>query len=108
MRDFVNVQKALLDSLGITKLYAVMGASMARSRPGMAASYPDMVPRLVSVIGTPGANAYAMDVIRDWADPIRVDPKWNNGDYTARRSRSRPRHGAAAPQHRRARHRLAR
>jgi homoserine O-acetyltransferase/O-succinyltransferase len=28
MRDFVNVQKALLDSLGIKKLHAVAGASM--------------------------------------------------------------------------------
>jgi len=28
MRDFVNVQKALLDSLGVKKLHAVMGASM--------------------------------------------------------------------------------
>jgi homoserine O-acetyltransferase len=82
MRDFVNVQKALLDSLGITKLYAVMGASMGAIQAWeWAASYPDMVPRLVSVIGTPGGNAYAIDVIRDWADPIRVDPKWNNGDY---------------------------
>ena len=28
IRDFVNVQKALLDSLGISSLYAVVGPSM--------------------------------------------------------------------------------
>ena len=82
IRDFVNVQKALLDSLGIRKLHAVMGASMGAIQAWeWAASYPDMVERVVSVIGTPGQNAYAIDVVRDWADAIRVDPRWNNGDY---------------------------
>ncbi len=32
MRDFVNVQKALVESLGIRRLKAVMGASRARCR----------------------------------------------------------------------------
>jgi homoserine O-acetyltransferase len=82
MRDFVNVQKALLDSLGIKKLHAVMGASMGAIQSWeWAASYPDMVPRIVSVIGTPGQNAYSTAVIRNWADAIRLDPKWNGGDY---------------------------
>jgi homoserine O-acetyltransferase len=85
MRDFVNVQKALLDSLGIKKLHAVMGASMGAIQSWeWAASYPDMVERVVSVIGTPGQNAYAITVIRNWADAIRLDPKWNGGDYYGR------------------------
>src|SRR3989454_976972 len=37
IRDFVNVQKALLDSLGIKKLHAVMGASGAFGRKWAAA-----------------------------------------------------------------------
>src|SRR5881409_3042450 len=49
IRDFVNVQKALLDSLGIRKLHAVMGASMGALQT---AAYPDMVERIVPVIGT--------------------------------------------------------
>jgi homoserine O-acetyltransferase len=82
MRDFVNVQKALLDSLGVRKLHAVMGASMGAIQSWeWAASYPEMVERLVAVIGTPGLNAYAVATVRDWADAIRVDPKWNKGDY---------------------------
>ena len=82
MRDFVNVQKALVDSLGIKQLYAVMGASMGAIQSWeWAASYPDMVPRIVSVIGTPGLNAYATATVRNWADAIRLDPKWNGGDY---------------------------
>ena len=32
IRDFVNVQKALLDHLGITSLQAVVGASMGPCR----------------------------------------------------------------------------
>jgi homoserine O-acetyltransferase len=82
IRDFVNVQKALVDSLGIKKLHAVMGASMGAIQSWeWAAAYPDMVPRIVSVIGTPGQNAYSTAVIRDWADAIRLDPKWNAGNY---------------------------
>ena len=52
MKDFVNVQKALIESLGIRKLKAVVGASMgALQAYEWAASYPDMVERIVPVIG---------------------------------------------------------
>src|SRR4051812_32828672 len=53
-RDFVNVQKALVESLGIRKLKAVAGASMgALQAYEWAASYPEMVDRIVAVIGAP-------------------------------------------------------
>src|SRR5213594_112020 len=51
IRDFVNVQKALLDSLGITRLRAVAGASMgALQALEWAAAYPDMVERVIPVL----------------------------------------------------------
>jgi len=85
IRDFVNVQKALVDSLGIKKLHAVTGASMGALQAfEWAAAYPDMVPRLMPVIGAPELNAFGIEWANVWAAPIRLDPRWNNGDYYGR------------------------
>jgi homoserine O-acetyltransferase/O-succinyltransferase len=82
IKDFVNVQKALVESLGIKKLKMVMGASMgALQAYEWAASYPDMVDRVITVIGAPAADPFLIGWLNLWAEPIRVDPKWNNGDY---------------------------
>jgi homoserine O-acetyltransferase len=82
IKDFVNVQKALLESLGIRKVKAVMGASMgALQAYEWAASYPDMVERVIPVIGMPAVDAFMIEWLDVWAAPIRLDPKWNNGDY---------------------------
>ncbi|HML13649.1 MAG TPA: homoserine O-acetyltransferase [Xanthobacteraceae bacterium] len=82
IKDFVNVQKALVESLGIRKLKAVMGASMGALQVyEWAASYPEMVERVIPVIGMPGVDAYMIAWLDVWAAPIRLDPKWNNGDY---------------------------
>lgn len=80
--DFVNVQKALLDSLGIAKLHAVMGASMGAIQSwDWAARYPALVERLISVIGTPWLDAYGILVTQSWIDPITLDANWQGGDY---------------------------
>lgn len=82
IRDFVNVQKALLDSLGVTKLHAVVGASMGALQAfEWAASYPEMVERMVPVIGDAEASAWLIEWLNIWAAPIMLDPNWNNGDY---------------------------
>jgi homoserine O-acetyltransferase/O-succinyltransferase len=82
IKDFVNVEKALVESLGIRRLKAVMGASMgALQAYEWAASHPDMVERVIPVIGTPGVDAFGIEWLDIWAAPIRLDAKWNNGDY---------------------------
>jgi homoserine O-acetyltransferase len=81
--DFVRVQKALLDSLGIKKIYAVAGASMGASQSvEWSAAYPDMVERVVAVI-SPGLemDAYMVGILNVWGLPITMDAKWNRGDY---------------------------
>lgn len=86
IRDFVAVQKALLDSLGIRKLKAVIGASMGSMQAVQwAADYPDMVERAIAVI-PPGLenNGYVIGALAQWAAPIRLDPRWNKGDYYGR------------------------
>jgi len=82
IRDFVNVQKALLDSIGIKKLHAVTGASMGALQSfEWAAAYPDMVERVIPVVGAAEANAYMIGWLNVWAAPILMDPRWNRGDY---------------------------
>lgn len=82
IRDFVNVQQALLSSLGITKLHAVVGPSMGSMQAiDWALAYPDWVPRVISVIGTAQSDPWTTALLERWAIPIRLDPNWNNGNY---------------------------
>lgn len=82
IRDFVNVQKALLESLGVKKLHAVMGASMgALQTYEWASAYPEMVSRAIPVIGAGWASANMIGWLNIWTAPIRLDPNWNGGAY---------------------------
>lgn len=83
IRDFVNVQKLVLESLGIAKLHAVVGPSMGSMQAqDWAAAYPDWVPRMVAVIPAAQADAWTAAALEQWAIPIRLDKNWNNGDYS--------------------------
>ncbi|MGL5733678.1 MAG: E22 family MetX-like putative esterase, partial [Beijerinckiaceae bacterium] len=82
IRDFVEVQKKLAESLGISKFAMVSGASMgALQTYEWAATYPEMVGKAMPVIAAPDANADLIAWLDVWAAPIRLDPNWNNGDY---------------------------
>ena len=82
IRDFVEVQRLVLESLGIERLHAVMGASMgALQAYEWAAAYPDRVERLIPVIGSGYATGDLIAWLDVWATPIRLDPNWNGGDY---------------------------
>ena len=82
IRDFVEVQKALVDSLGIRRLHAVVGASMgALQTLEWAVAYPDMVARAVPVIGTGAMDDFTRAWLNLWAAPILVDPNWKDGSY---------------------------
>jgi homoserine O-acetyltransferase len=82
MRDFVNVQKALVESLGIKKLKLVAGASMGGLQVyEWAAGYPEMVEKIMPVIAAAEPGPYLTGWLNVWAQPILLDPKWNGGDY---------------------------
>jgi homoserine O-acetyltransferase len=84
IRDFVEVQKALVDHLGIKKLHAVMGPSMGGLQTlCWAASYPDMMERIVPVICAGAIDAYLVAWLGLWAAPIYADPAWKDGAYDA-------------------------
>jgi homoserine O-acetyltransferase len=82
IRDFVNVQKALLESFGIKKLHAVIGPSMGSMQAlDWALAYPDWVPRMISVVGSAQADAWSVASLEQWAIPIKLDPNWQQGNY---------------------------
>jgi homoserine O-acetyltransferase/O-succinyltransferase len=82
IRDFVNVQKALIDHLGVKRIYAVMGASMGGMQAfEWAAAYPDRVERIIPVVGAAQCDAFAIGRLESWMAPILLDPHWNGGDY---------------------------
>lgn len=81
--DLVRVQKALLESLGITKLFAVAGPSAGSMQAlQWAADFPEHVGRVIAVI-SPGLSmpALSIAVLNGWAKPIFRDPKWKQGKY---------------------------
>lgn len=82
IRDFVNVQKALVDSLGVKKIYAVIGASMGGMQAfEWAAAFADEVERIIPVVATAQCDAFSIGVMESWKAPIVLDPRWNGGDY---------------------------
>ena len=82
IRDFVEVQKALVESLGIKKLALVAGPSMGSLQTfEWAASHPEMVAKAMPVIGAGEADAMLIGWLDVWAAPILVDANWNGGNY---------------------------
>ena len=80
--DFVNVQKALVESLEIRRLKAVVGPSMgALQAYQWAVAYPGMVDRIVAAIGAAGGDPFLVAWLNAWGSPIRLDPKWKGGRY---------------------------
>ncbi len=82
IRDFVNVQNALVKSLGIKKLHAIVGASMGSHQAlEWASAFPDEVDRVISIIGIGESDSWKKANIESWAAPIKEDPLWNKGNY---------------------------
>ncbi len=80
--DFVNVQKALLDSLQIKRLHCVIGFSMgAMQAYQWAAAYPEYVSRIIPISGSADMSAFACFSVDGWTAPIKLDAHWQGGNY---------------------------
>lgn len=80
--DFVEVQKAFLESKGINTLYAVIGPSMGSFQAiEWASRYPKRVKRLIAAIGTAHIDSWNAVRLERWAEPIKADPNWQQGNY---------------------------
>lgn len=82
IRDLVNAQKALVDSLDIHKLHAVMGQSMGGIQSfEWATVFPDSTDRVIPVVAEAEVDAYGIEYFNVVSTPIKLDPNWNQGDY---------------------------
>jgi homoserine O-acetyltransferase/O-succinyltransferase len=82
IRDFVNVQKALLEHLGISKLHAIVGASMGSIQAfEWAAVYPNWVARVIGVVPSAFVDDFTALRLRLLREIVMLDPKWNGGEY---------------------------
>jgi homoserine O-acetyltransferase len=81
MRDFVEMQKKLLDHLGVKRLALVAGPSNGGLQSiEWAAAYPDFVQRVMPVIAAE-TDAWMQGWLDNGEAPIRLDPNWREGDY---------------------------
>ncbi len=82
IRDMIRSQKILLDSLGVTELYAVIGGSMGGMQVlQWAIEYPVYVKRIIPMATTWRQNAQAMAFDEVGRQAIMQDPEWRQGNY---------------------------
>ena len=82
IRDMVRAQRKLIDALGLSQLYAVIGGSMGGMQAFQwAIEYPDFVNRIIALAttGRSGAQAIAFNEVGRCA--IMQDPDWEEGNY---------------------------
>ena len=82
IRDMVRAQVALLEALGIGKLYAVVGGSMGGMQGlSLAANWPAIAERVLAIGATatmPAQNIAFQEVGRQ---AVMADPDWQGGNY---------------------------
>ena len=91
-----------VDSLGVKKLQAVAGASGGSIQAmEWAALYPGLrrARRARDRAGLRHPCRTSIEMLDVWATPIRIDPKWNNGDYYGARRAARRRRQRAQDHH---------
>lgn len=88
IEDTVNVQKLLLDKLGIPRLLGVIGGSMGGMQVlQWAISYPDRIDAALCIAATTHLNAQSVAFDAVGRNAILNDPNFNGGQY----------HGCDAP-----------
>ncbi len=84
IRDMVRAQKRLIEHLGITRLFAVIGGSMGGMQVlEWAASYPDAVFAAVPIATAANHSAQNIAFNEVGRQAIFADPDWLGGTYWA-------------------------
>ena len=82
VKDMVDVQKRLLDHLGIDKLFAVVGGSFGGMQVlQWTISYPDMVRLAVPIATSAYSSPQQIAFNEVGRRAITSDPDWREGDY---------------------------
>ncbi len=86
VEDISRAGRAVVQALGIERLYAVIGASLGgMDALAYAIEYPEEVRDLVAISAATQATPFAIAVRSLQRDIIRSDPNWNGGYYDAER-----------------------
>jgi homoserine O-acetyltransferase/O-succinyltransferase len=88
--DMVNLQKKLVDFLGVSKLLAVTGGSMGGMQAlQWAISYPEMVLSCIPIATTLKHSPQQIAFNEVGRQAILADPNWNHGDYYGKKNPSK-------------------
>ncbi len=80
--DMVRAQKLLIDHLGITKLYAVVGGSVGGMQVlQWCVDYPQMIRAAIPLATTMRHSALCIAFNEVARQAIMADPKWQQGNY---------------------------
>ena len=80
--DMVNVQKKLIDSMGIEQLYAIIGGSMGGMQVlQWLVSYPQMMKKAVPMATAAMSSPQQIAFNAVGRQSIFADPDWNGGNY---------------------------
>ncbi len=81
VRDIVTAQRAMLDSLGVTRLVAVAGPSFGGYQAFQwAVTYPDYMRGIVPVVTAPKGSG-GEQAVTSLVTQLARDPNWNGGWY---------------------------
>lgn len=82
IRDMVKLQKRLIDYLGISSLFSVIGGSMGGMQVlEWAVLYPDYLRSIIPIAIGARHSAWAIGLNEVARQAITSDPKWKNGNY---------------------------
>ncbi len=88
--DMVDVQKRLIDFLGIKKLLAVAGGSMGGMQVlQWGVSYPESVAALIPIAAAARHTALQIAFNEVGRQAVMSDPDWRGGDYYGRKAPAR-------------------
>jgi homoserine O-acetyltransferase/O-succinyltransferase len=84
IRDMVESQRRLLESLGITRVVGVIGPSMGGMQVlQWGVSHPDMMDSLIALVPLGRTPAWTTAVLEMTRQAIMSDAAWNGGNYAA-------------------------
>lgn len=82
IRDMVTAERLLLERVGVTKIHAMIGASMGGARVlEWSLMYPEMVNAALPIAVSARASAWQIGLQSSQIRFIEADPAWQGGDY---------------------------